>query len=95
MLFLAHSNSFYWFILSFIGEKGPKFLKFIKFFYFEGVWNELFAKNVSRMQSKTNIIGTLKERDKNCKLSKKFVIRFLPFLKIGDQNSSFSTETGN
>ena len=95
MLLLSHFNSFYWCILSFTDEKRSKFLKFIKVFNFEGVWNELFAKNVFHIQSNANIIGILKEQDKKYKLSKKLVIRFLPFFKIGDQNSSFSMETGN
>ena len=46
MPFLVHFDSFSWCILSFIDEKGPKGLKLIQNFDFEGVWNEFVAKKL-------------------------------------------------
>ena len=44
MLLLVHFDRFFWCFLSFNDEGGPKVLKLIQVFDFEGVWNELFAK---------------------------------------------------
>ena len=83
MLFLVHFNSFSWRILTFTDEESPKVGKLVQIFNFEGVLNELFAKNCSHRQSRTKYIGNLKELVKYYKISEKASVRFLSFSKIG------------
>ena len=68
MPFLVHFNSFSWRILTFTEEESPKVEKLLQIFNFEGVWNELFAKNCFHRQSRTKYIGNLKELVKNYKI---------------------------
>ena len=95
MLFLADFDSFSWCILSFIDEKGLKVFVLIQIFDFQGVWNEFFAKNGFLRQSWPKYIGNLKELQKNDKILRKAIARFLPFFTICDQRLSFLKGTGN
>ena len=95
MTFLVHFGCFPWFILSFIDVKGPKVLKLIQVFDFEGVWNELFAKKSFLRQSWTKYIGNLKELQENGKVLKKAIATFLSFYRICDLKLSTYMETGN
>ena len=95
MLFLVYFNSFSWCILTFTGEESPKVLKIAQIFNFEGVWNELFAKNCFYRQSWSKYIETLKDLMKNQTFLKNDTASFLPFYKIGKQKLSFFMGIGN
>ena len=95
MLFLVYFNGFSWCILTFTDKKGRKVFKLIQIFGFEGVWDELIAKNCFHRQSWSKYIETLKDLMKNQTFSKKATASFLPFYKIGKQKLSFFMGTGN